>query len=75
MMKKVKTVKSDAHIISKLINYQKKIYGGKSIMKIEDIIIECNDCRVRFSPSIYRAKKSMSIHGIINKCKDCEDEV
>ena len=44
MMKKVKTVKSDAHIISKLINYQKKIYGGKSIMKIEDIIIECNDC-------------------------------
>ena len=74
-MEKQKKIKPDIDIVDRLISYQKKIYGSKSIMKLDDIKVECSKCKVHFSPSVYRAKKLMSIYGVINKCKGCEDEV
>ena len=73
-MQKLKKIRSDIDIVNKLVTYQQKLYGGKT-MKLSDIKIECNHCRVYFTPTIYRAKKLMQSIGIINKCSECENEV
>ena len=73
-MEKLKNLKSDINIVNKLVTYQQKLYGGKT-MKLSDIKVECNKCRVYFTPTIYRAKKLMQSIGIVNRCSECEDEV
>jgi len=73
-MKKQRINKDDIDIVNKLIKYQNKLYGG-NIMKLDDIRMECNKCKVYFTPSKDRAKKLMSIYGVINKCKDCENDM
>ena len=74
MMKKLKKLKSEVNVINRLITYQQKLYGEKT-MKLSDIRIECNHCKIYFTPSIYRAKRLMDSIGVINKCKECENEV
>ena len=44
-------------------------------MKLNDIRVECNNCKIYFIPSASRAKKLMSKYGVINKCKECENEM
>ena len=73
MMEKRKKIKPDVDVVDRLVAYQKKLYGGKTIMKLGDIRVECNNCRIHFIPSIDRAKKLMSKYGVINKCKECEN--
>tara|TARA_Y100000401_G_scaffold38173_1_gene28764 strand:+ start:1913 stop:2134 length:222 start_codon:yes stop_codon:yes gene_type:complete len=73
-MKKLKKLRND-DIVDKLIAYQRKLYGGKSKVKLDDIKVECSKCKVHFSPSVYRAKKLMSVYGVINKCKNCENDL
>ena len=41
-------------------------------MKLNDIVFECKDCRIRFTPETERAKELMKIHRVINICKSCE---
>lgn len=73
-MEKRKKIKPDVDVVDRLVAYQRKLYGGKT-MKLANIRVECNDCKIHFVPSEYRAKKLMSIYGVINKCKECENEV
>ena len=74
-MEKPKKTNNKDDIVSRLITYQRKLYGGKTIMKLGDIRVECNNCKIHFIPSIERAKKLMSKYGVINKCKECENEM
>tara|TARA_R100000995_G_C3457716_1_gene111449 strand:- start:778 stop:999 length:222 start_codon:yes stop_codon:yes gene_type:complete len=73
-MKKLKKIRND-DVVNKLIAYQRKLYGGKSTVKLDDIKVECSKCKVYFSPSVYRAKKLMSVYGVINKCRECENDL
>ena len=41
-------------------------------MKLNDIVFECKDCSVHFTPETERAKELMKIHRVINICKSCE---
>ena len=41
-------------------------------MKLKDIILECPNCKVRFTPSDERAKKLMKKYRYINLCKECQ---
>ena len=71
--------KSDIEIINKINAYQYNKYikpklKEKKVMQIKDIRIECNHCKVYFTPSNERAKQLMETKGHISRCKDCEVE-
>ena len=70
-MEKLKKVRSNTDIINKLIVYQHKLYGGRS-MKLQDLRFECKDCHIYFTPNTERAKEQMKSKGVINVCKPCE---
>ena len=70
-MQKLKKIRSDIDIVNKLVTYQQKLYGGKT-MRLQDLKFECKDCHVYFTPNTERAKKQMKSKGVINVCKPCE---
>ena len=71
-MKKQKIKKDDTDVVNRLIKYQYNLYKGGSV-KLDDIKVECSNCKVHFTPTKDRAKKLMSTYGVINKCRECEN--
>ena len=54
--------------------YIKPTLKEKKVMQIKDIRIECNTCKVYFTPSNERSKTLMETQGHISKCKTCFEE-
>tara|TARA_R100000458_G_scaffold59951_1_gene73185 strand:- start:14934 stop:15164 length:231 start_codon:yes stop_codon:yes gene_type:complete len=71
--------KSEIDIINRINAYQYNKYikptlKEKKVMQIKDIRIECNTCKVYFTPSNERSKTLMETQGHISKCKTCFEE-
>ena len=70
--------KNEIEIINKLNAYQYEKYIKPKLkeqkMQIVDIRIECNKCKVHFTPNNERSKKLMQTDGHISKCRDCYEE-